>query len=56
MIKFYHISFKALIFGAVLFLSSCDEDYVNSLTSEQPVVYLDTNDNLNSMYLGEPVD
>tara|TARA_B100002051_G_scaffold206630_1_gene197542 strand:+ start:2217 stop:3332 length:1116 start_codon:yes stop_codon:yes gene_type:complete len=56
MIKFYHISFKALIFGVVLFLSSCDEDYVNSLTSEQPVVYLDTNDNLNSMYLGESVD
>ena len=25
MIKFSHISFKALIFGVVLFLSSCDE-------------------------------
>ena len=56
MIKFSHIYFKALIFGVFLFLSSCDEDYVNSLTSEQPVVYLDTSDNLNSMYLGESVD
>ncbi len=56
MIKYYYISLKSVCLALALFIMSCDEDYVNSLSTEQPIVYLDTNDNLNSMYLGESVD
>tara|TARA_B100000131_G_scaffold228188_1_gene219901 strand:- start:6441 stop:7565 length:1125 start_codon:yes stop_codon:yes gene_type:complete len=47
---------KMLALTSFLFISSCDEDYVNSLTTDKPVVYLETNDNLNSLYLGESVE
>ena len=50
------IAIKVLGLVFLLFFVSCDEDYVNSLSTEQPIVYLDTNDNLNSLYLGESVE
>ena len=47
---------KVLFFVSTLVIFSCDEDYVRSLSTDKPVVYLETNDNLNSLYLGEPVE
>jgi hypothetical protein len=51
MTKYNYITLKVLALASILFVLSCDEDYVNSLSTEQPIVYLETNDNLDSLYL-----
>ena len=56
MAKYNYIVLKILVLASLLFVLSCDEDYVNSLSTEAPIVYLETNDNLNSLYLGESVE
>ena len=47
---------KLIILISFFFISSCDEDYVSSLNFVNPKVSLELVNNLDNLYLGEPVD
>ena len=47
---------KLIILLSFFFILSCDEDYVSSLNFVNPKVSLELVNNLDNLYLGEPVD
>ena len=47
---------KIIISVCLFFIYSCDEDYVNSLSFVNPTVSLELVNNLDDLYLGEPIE
>ena len=54
--NYKHTILRVLILTSLLLVLSCDEDYVNSLSTDKPIVYIQTNDNLDALYLGESIE